>query len=166
MTKEQKEQLARQQFIEEVQKIGGRVTILEAVEIIRRLDCNPRRDKAVYDSDARLAREWLAGETTEEGDRVYHNIKTVGKDGRPVQEFVQEKFFDVEDYRIKTEDETKALKHSYKKLSAFVANCYERFGVKLRVDLSFIKPLGQSLRAKRASKRVASSKQPRLSDEL
>jgi hypothetical protein len=149
-----------------VQRIGGRLTIQQAVEIIRKLDCNPRRDKALYDSDARLAREWLAEEVTEEGDRVYHNIKTVGDDGKPVQEFVQETLFNVKDYEIKVKDERTALKHSYKKLSAFVANCYERFGVKLRVDLSFIKPLGQTYRARRASKRVASSKQPRLTDKI
>jgi hypothetical protein len=166
MTKEQKEQLARQRFIEEVQQVGGRLTIYDAVEIIRKLDLNSRRDKALYDSDARLAREWLAEETNEQGDRLYHNIKTVGADGKPVQEFVQEKLFNIEDYRLKVEDETKALKHNYKKLAAFVSNCYERFGVKLRVDLSFIKPVGRTVRARKAARRVAASKQRSLTDEL
>lgn len=166
MTREQKEQLARERFIEEVQGIGGRLTILEAVEIIRRLDLNPRRDKALYDSDARLAREWLAQQVDDSGDRLYHNIKGVDKDGNPVQEFVQETLFNIEDYKLKVMDETKVLKHSYKKLAAFVANCYERYGVKLRVDLSFIKPVGRTVRARKASKRVASSKQRSLTDEM
>jgi hypothetical protein len=167
MTKEQKEQLARQRFIEEALKIGGELTIHQAVEIIERLDLNPRLDRAIYDSHARLAREWIAKDADENGDRCWHNIKRRNEQGEVVQEFVQERLFDAGDYQTVADDETKVLRRTYKKLAGFVDRCYQRYGVKLKVDLSFLQPMRVSRRAvKKAEKAAQKERQPRLTDDI
>lgn len=167
MTKEQQEQIARQRFIEELERVGKRATIHNAVEIVERLDLNPHKDRALHESNTRLARKWIAKDRDENGERRWRNIRRENEKGETVQEYVQERFFDVEDYRIASEDDTSALKRVYKKLTRGVDRCFERYGVKLKIDLSFLKPVHVSRRAvKKAQKAAQKERQPRLTDEI
>ncbi len=153
MTRQEQEQKLRQRFIEEYRKIKGRPNIHQLVGIIQKFNLNPRLERAIYDSNARLAREWCAKELID-GWRSIHNVRSKDAQGNLIQEFVEEGMFTAEDYEIKAEDERRVLKKSYGKLVGFIEHCLERYGVKLEVGLDFIKPISlrRSARAQKAQR--------------